>query len=93
VKLRDQALTASSVGIVIADARLPDMPLIYVNPAFEQITGYSAAEVLGYNCRFLQGKKPVSLLLLNSVLRLKLENTAPLSYSITGKMGLLSGMN
>lgn len=57
VKLRDQALTASSVGIVIADARLPDMPLIYVNPAFERITGYSAAEVLGYNCRFLQGEK------------------------------------
>lgn len=57
VKLRDQAIAASSVGIVIADARLPDMPLIYVNPAFEQITGYSATEVLGYNCRFLQGKK------------------------------------
>ena len=55
--LRDQAMAASSVGIVIADARLPDMPLIYVNPAFEQITGYSDIEVLGYNCRFLQGAK------------------------------------
>ncbi|WP_265262707.1 adenylate/guanylate cyclase domain-containing protein [Spirulina subsalsa] len=54
LKLRDQAIAASSVGIVIANTRLPDMPLIYVNPAFEQITGYSAEEVLGLNCRFLQ---------------------------------------
>lgn len=57
LKLREQAISASSVGIVIADARLADMPLIYVNPAFEQITGYSAAEVLGSNCRFLQGSE------------------------------------
>ncbi|MBD2578544.1 adenylate/guanylate cyclase domain-containing protein [Oscillatoria sp. FACHB-1406] len=57
VQLRDRALAASSVGIVIADARLEDMPLIYVNPAFEEMTGYSAKEVLGSNCRFLQGKK------------------------------------
>lgn len=57
IRLRDQAIAASSMGIVIADLQLPDQPLIYVNPAFEQITGYSAAEVLGTNCRFLQGKE------------------------------------
>ncbi|NEO27586.1 MAG: PAS domain S-box protein, partial [Kamptonema sp. SIO4C4] len=57
VKLRDQAIAASRMGIVIADANLPDMPLIYVNPAFEQITGYLPEEVLGVNCRFLQGPK------------------------------------
>ncbi|MEM9538288.1 MAG: adenylate/guanylate cyclase domain-containing protein [Cyanobacteria bacterium P01_E01_bin.42] len=57
VKLRDRAIEASTVGIVIANATLPDMPLIYVNPAFESITGYSAEEVLGTNCRFLQGKE------------------------------------
>jgi len=56
ILLRDQAIAASSVGIVIADARLPDMPLIYVNPAFERMTGYAASEVLGSNCRFLQGQ-------------------------------------
>lgn len=56
LKLRDQAIAASSVGIVMADARRPDMPLIYVNPAFERMTGYSASEVLGTNCRFLQGQ-------------------------------------
>ena len=53
--LHDRAMAASSCGITIADASLPNMPLIYVNDAFERITGYSPAEVLGKNCRFLQG--------------------------------------
>ena len=42
-------------GVSISDARLDDMPLVYVNPAFERMTGYSREEVLGRNCRFLQG--------------------------------------
>ncbi len=54
--LLERALGAAGEGIVIADARLPDMPLIYVNPAFEAVTGYSRAETLGRNCRFLQGE-------------------------------------
>ncbi|MBW4679033.1 MAG: EAL domain-containing protein [Microcoleus vaginatus WJT46-NPBG5] len=54
-RLRDRAIAASSNGIVIVDTRLPDLPVIYVNPAFERITGYSGAEVIGHNCRFLQG--------------------------------------
>lgn len=52
--LRNQAIEASPSGISIADAQLPDMPLIYVNPVFEQMTGYSAIDVIGRNCRFLQ---------------------------------------
>lgn len=56
-RLRDRAIAASSNGIVIVDARLPDLPVIYVNPAFERITGYTAAEVTGRNCRFLQGEE------------------------------------
>jgi PAS domain S-box-containing protein len=55
VGLKDRALSASSEGITIADARLPDQPLIYVNAGFERLTGYSRDEVLGRNCRFLQG--------------------------------------
>ena len=47
-----QALNA---GVVISDARLPDMPIVYVNPMFEAMSGYPSAEVLGRNCRFLQG--------------------------------------
>jgi len=55
LQLKDRALAAVAEGIAIADARLPDTPLIYVNAGFERLTGYSADEVLGRNCRFLQG--------------------------------------
>jgi phosphoserine phosphatase RsbU/P len=55
LELKDRALAATFEGITIADLSLPDNPLIYVNAAFERLTGYSANEVLGRNCRFLQG--------------------------------------
>ncbi|MFT3869400.1 MAG: PAS domain S-box protein [Nibricoccus sp.] len=51
--LMAQALNASTDSIVITDARLPDNPLIMVNPAFERITGYSSDDSIGRNCRFL----------------------------------------
>ncbi|CAA9455043.1 MAG: diguanylate cyclase/phosphodiesterase (GGDEF & EAL domains) with PAS/PAC sensor(s) [uncultured Rubrobacteraceae bacterium] len=50
-----KAIAASSNGIAISDASQPDHPLIYVNRSFELMTGFSAGEVLGNNCRFLQG--------------------------------------
>jgi len=53
--LKDRALAAAAEGITIADARLPDQPLIYANSGFEKLTGYSAESVIGKNCRFLQG--------------------------------------
>ena len=55
LRLYESALAATSCGIVISDARLPQNPIIYCNPAFEKITGYSQDEVIGRNCRFLQG--------------------------------------
>ncbi len=56
LQLLSQALTASVHSVVIADARLPDLPIIYVNPAFERMSGSPASQVLGRNCRFLQGQ-------------------------------------
>lgn len=53
--LQDKALAVAAEGITIADARLPDRPLIYVNEGFERLTGFTAREVLGRNCKFLQG--------------------------------------
>lgn len=41
---------------VVADATLPDCPLVYASEGFLQMTGYTADEVLGHNCRFLQGE-------------------------------------
>ena len=55
-RLLDRAVAASSNGIVITDPRAPDDPIVYVNPAFERISGYPVDEVLGHNCRFLQGE-------------------------------------
>ncbi len=50
-----QAINSSSIGIVLSDANDPNLPLMFVNPAFEAITGYASQEVLGENCNFLQG--------------------------------------
>jgi PAS domain S-box-containing protein len=56
LRLLERAVTASTNSIVITDPNLPDDPLVYVNPAFEETTGYAAEEALGRNCRFLQGE-------------------------------------
>ena len=39
---------------------LPDNPLVWVNPAFTRITGYTFEEAAGHNCRFLQGRPPTA---------------------------------
>lgn len=53
--LRQGALDAISQGILITDARTPGHPIIYASPSFVQLTGYTQREILGRNCRFLQG--------------------------------------
>lgn len=55
--LLKRSLESTTNGIVICDAQATDHPIIYVNPAFEHVTGYSEADVLGKNCRFLQQGK------------------------------------
>ncbi len=56
LRLRDRAIAASNSGVIITDATLPDNPIAYLNPGFERLTGYPAGEVLGRNCRFMQGE-------------------------------------
>lgn len=53
--LQKRAIDAAQDGIVIVDALAPDLPCISINPSFERITGYQASEIVGKNCRILQG--------------------------------------
>ena len=54
VEVLRRCLSHARHGFTIADARQPDLPLVYVNQAFEQMTGYSREELLGRNCRLMQ---------------------------------------
>lgn len=54
LRLLEATAAANIDGVTISDVNKPDYPLVYVNPGFERMTGYSAEEVLGRNCRFLQ---------------------------------------
>ena len=44
------------MSVVISDPSLPDNPMVFVSEEFERQTGYPAEEVIGRNCRFLQGR-------------------------------------
>jgi PAS domain S-box-containing protein len=50
------AIASVTSGILICDAQQPDLPISFANAAFCRITGYTLEEVLGRNCRFLQGR-------------------------------------
>ncbi|KAA0549854.1 EAL domain-containing protein [Bacillus sp. BGMRC 2118] len=50
------AIENMGVGLTIVDARLEDLPLVYINQGFTQMTGYEKEDVLLKNCRFLQGE-------------------------------------
>lgn len=56
MQLRTLAMDSATSGILISDARKKDMPITYANRAFYRLTGYTKDEVIGRNCRFLQGE-------------------------------------
>ncbi|NRT10815.1 PAS domain S-box protein [Flavobacterium sp. 14A] len=55
LSIRTRALSAASNGIIIVDSLLPDSPIVYSNDSFFTMTGYSESDIIGHNCRFLQG--------------------------------------
>lgn len=53
--IKERVMEEAAVPVSLADPSAPDTPLTYVNRAFEELTGYDREEILGRNCRFLQG--------------------------------------
>ena len=43
-------------GVTLADPDLEGAPIVYANKAFERLTGYTQEDIIGHNCRFLQGE-------------------------------------
>jgi PAS domain S-box-containing protein len=50
-----ESLTSGQQNFVLSDPRLPDNPIVYASPGFYHLSGYTSDQVLGRNCRFLQG--------------------------------------
>lgn len=50
-----QILDTCVNGVTLSDPDMPDSPIVYANSVFERMTGYSREEIVGHNCRFLQG--------------------------------------
>lgn len=55
LRLKTAAIERANDGIVLSDPSQPDHPVVYASPGFLKLTGFSLGEVLGRNCRFLQG--------------------------------------
>ncbi|WP_218778184.1 MULTISPECIES: PAS domain-containing protein [Burkholderiaceae] len=54
IEILKQAVLDSCDGITISDNLVHDNPLIFVNPSFESMTGYSSEKIMNLNCCFLQ---------------------------------------
>lgn len=87
LQIRNRAIEASSNGIVIADVRHSYAPIIYANKAFQQITGYAAADVIGQPFLFLTKEADASENLMKLHQAMRNGENCDLNITLTGRKG------
>ncbi len=80
LRRKTRAIEEAPIGITLADPSQPDNPLVYANERFVSLSGYQREDVLGRNCRFLQGERtqPEKV----DALRTGVENQEPTSVEL-----------
>ncbi|MEQ1557730.1 MAG: PAS domain-containing protein [Methyloglobulus sp.] len=84
-----EVLNECSNGVTLADPSIDDLPLMYANDVFLKMTGYSVAEVIGKNCRFLQGSATTSestLKIRNSIANEQPDEVEIINYRKNGEI-------
>lgn len=82
-----EAVRHARIPLCISDPNLPDNPIVFANAAFLELTGYSEAEVVGRNCRFLQGPETTREsveAVRNAILAQKVETVEIINYRADG---------
>jgi len=83
-----QSLQSAEFSFVITNPSIPDNPIVFASPGFLKLTGYTLHQVLGRNCRFLQGKEtnPATVeKLRNAVKEGRDESVCLLNYTADGE--------
>ena len=80
VKILNHAIEEATVSIIISNVTKSDQPVVYVNSAFEALTGYKKEEIIGQNCKFMQGVE-TDYEAIESV-RTAIKNRAPIDITL-----------
>jgi PAS domain S-box-containing protein len=76
-------------GVTLADPDIEGMPIVYVNKAFEDMTGYTPEDIVGKNCRFLQGEdreQPARYQLAEAINKREAATVTLRNYKKTGEL-------
>ena len=80
LRLLQQAIDNANIGITLSDPSQVDNPIIYANDAYGELTGYTTAEILGENCRCLQGENTDETR--TAALREAIDNEEPITVEL-----------